>query len=215
MSVINNGGVSALLENGTILGQSENIAYVNVDHSDHSGVISSLLILIPLVNLPIITCVRKNPSDTFINKLVIMDCLNALGYMPILLQHYKSVKLYDLIRFEVELFRQVLQNDAICFAEGVYNMFIVTFNRNLPVVIAFHRYIYVFRWNWVYTDVDKRKLSILLSSFLFLLPILSAVSTVLYIENNWRMNVCMGREENFFYDFKNTFNSYTGVMFSK
>ena len=214
MSVIN-GCVSAVLENGTIVGQSENIGYVNIDHSDHSGVISSLLILIPIVNIPIISCVHNNPSNTFINKLVIIDCLNALGYMPILLQHYKSVKLYDFIRSEVELFRQVLQNDAICFAEGVYNMFTVAFNRNLPVVIAFHRYIYVFHWTWVYTDADKRKLSILLSTFLFLLPICSAVSTILYIENNWRMNVCMGREENFFYDFKNIFNSYTGVMFSK
>ena len=94
-------------------------------------------------------------------------------------------------------------------------MFTFAFNRNLPVVIAFHRYIYVFHWTWVYSDKDKRKLSVILSVFLFLLPICSAVSTGLYIGYNWRSNVCMGREENFFYDFKNIFDSYTGVMFSR
>ena len=51
-----------------------------------------------------------------------------------------------------EPFRRVLRNDIICFIEGVYNMFITAFNRNLPVVIAFHRYIYVFHWSWVYGD---------------------------------------------------------------
>ena len=94
-------------------------------------------------------------------------------------------------------------------------MFTAVFNRNLPVVIAVHRYIYVFHWTWVYSDKDKKKLSILLSILLFLLPISSAASTMLYIGNHWRMNVCMGREENFFYDFTDTFNSYTGIMFSR
>ena len=109
----------------------------------------------------------------------------------------------------------MLKDDVVCFVEGVYNMFTIALNRNLPVVIALHRYVYVFHWTWVYTDVDKMKLSIILSVFLFLLPTCSAVSTILYIRNNWRMNVCMGREENFFYDFKNIFNSYNGVMFSR
>ena len=103
----------------------------------------------------------------------------------------------------------------ICLVEGVYNMFTTAFNRNLPVVIAFHRYIYVFHWSWVYSDADKKKVSNLLSIFLFLLPTCSAISGILYIGNNWRMNVCMGREEKFFYDFKDIFNSYSGVIFSR
>ena len=90
MSVLN-GSLFLLHVNGSVITHGENMARVNVDHSEHMEVLSSILILIPAVNVPIIRCVYKDPSDTFINKLVIMDCLNALGYLPVLLQQYKSV----------------------------------------------------------------------------------------------------------------------------
>ena len=92
MSVVN-GSISLLHVNGGVIGHGENMAKVNVDHSEHIEVLSSIMILIPVVNIPIIRCVHKDPSSTFINKLVIMDCLNALGYIPILLQQYKLVHL--------------------------------------------------------------------------------------------------------------------------
>ena len=88
---VTNGSFPLLYINGSAVSHGENMAKVNVDNSEHIEVLSSILILIPLVNIPIINCVHKDPSNTFINKLVIMDCLNALGYMPILLQQYRSV----------------------------------------------------------------------------------------------------------------------------
>ena len=90
MSVLN-GSLFLLHVNGSVISHGENMARVNVDHSEYTEVLSSILILIPVVNVPIISCVYKDPSDTFINKLVIIDCLNALGYIPILLQQYKWV----------------------------------------------------------------------------------------------------------------------------
>ena len=92
MSVVN-GSISLLHVNGSVIGHGENMAKVYVDHSEYMEVLSSIIILIPVVNIPIISCVHKDPSSTFINKLVIMDCLNALGYIPILLQQYKLVHL--------------------------------------------------------------------------------------------------------------------------
>ena len=88
MSVLN-GSPFLLHVNGSVISHGESMARVNVDHSEYTEVLSSILILIPVVNVPIISCVYKDPSDTFINKLAIIDCLNALGYIPILLQQYK------------------------------------------------------------------------------------------------------------------------------
>ena len=89
MSVVNGTHFFLPVNCSNIAGYGEDMAKVNVEQSDNIFVLSSILILIPMVNIPIIKSVQKDPSDTFINKLVIMDCLNALGYVPILVQQYK------------------------------------------------------------------------------------------------------------------------------
>ena len=67
----------------------------------------------------------------------------------------------------------------------------------------------------VFTDKEKKKINYLLTLFLFFLPLCSTVGHVLYIGVTLRLNVCMGREEQFFYDFQNIFVSSVGALYSR
>ena len=59
---------------------------VNVENSAHAELVTALIMLIPVVNIPIIRSVYKDNSGTFINKLVIIDCANALAHVPIVVR---------------------------------------------------------------------------------------------------------------------------------
>ena len=59
---------------------------VNIEQTDHVEMVIILVILIPVVNIPIIYSIQTDKSRTFINKLIMLDCVNALGHVPILLQ---------------------------------------------------------------------------------------------------------------------------------
>ena len=62
---------------------------VNLNQSTHAEMITFMIILIPVVNIPIIRSVHNDNSGTFINKLVLLDCANGLAHVPILLQQYQ------------------------------------------------------------------------------------------------------------------------------
>ena len=94
-------------------------------------------------------------------------------------------------------------------------MFTVNLNRSLPTVIGAYRYIYVFYWNLVFTEKEKKKWNILLLLFLVFLPLCCTASNIYYMEFNLRHNVCMGREEQFFYDFNNIFDSTYGPVLAR
>ena len=59
---------------------------VNIEQTKHVEMVIFLIILIPVVNIPIIHSIHSDKSGTFINKLIMLDCVNALGHVPILLQ---------------------------------------------------------------------------------------------------------------------------------
>ena len=62
---------------------------VNIERTPHVKVVTFMAILIPLVNIPIIHSIHRDKSRTFINNLVLLDCVNALGHVPILLEFYQ------------------------------------------------------------------------------------------------------------------------------
>ena len=62
---------------------------VNLDQSTHTEMITFLVILIPVVNIPIIRSVHNDNSGTFLNKLVLLDSVNSLAHVPIVLQQYQ------------------------------------------------------------------------------------------------------------------------------
>ena len=62
---------------------------VNIEQSTHVEIVTLLIILIPVVNIPIIRSVQNDNSGTFLNKLVLLDCANALAHVPILMQQYR------------------------------------------------------------------------------------------------------------------------------
>ena len=91
-------------------------------------------------------------------------------------------------------------------------MFNASLNRSLPVIIGAYRYIYVFHWNLVFTDIQKKRVNIFLIGLLFFLPVCCAVGPILYPDNTRRFNICMGREEQFFYDFQDIFMFRLGIL---
>ena len=64
-------------------------AAVNKEQATDLGVLTFVIILLPAVNIPIINSVCNDKSGSFLNTLIILDCLNALAHVPILLQNYK------------------------------------------------------------------------------------------------------------------------------
>ena len=62
---------------------------VNIEQCPYVEIVSFMIILIPVVNIPIIHSIHNDKSGTFINKLVILDCANALAHVPILFQQYQ------------------------------------------------------------------------------------------------------------------------------
>ena len=99
----------------------------------------------------------------------------------------------------------------LCFIETIYNIFNTTLNRSLPVAIAAYRYIYVCHWELVFTDRQKKRVNIFLTVLLFFWPVCSTAGVFFYIGNTRRFNVCMGMEEQFYYDFQDIFYQKLGT----
>ena len=62
---------------------------VNPKQSTHVEIVTLVIILIHLVNIPIIHSVNNDKSGSFLNTLILLDCANALAHVPILLQQYQ------------------------------------------------------------------------------------------------------------------------------
>ena len=62
---------------------------VNVEGTLHVELITFMVILIPVVNIPIIRSIYRDKAKTFINILVLLHCVNALGHVPMLLEFYQ------------------------------------------------------------------------------------------------------------------------------
>ena len=62
---------------------------VNVEPSAYMEITTALIILIPVVNIPIMRSVYEDNSGTFLNKLVLLDCANALAHVPIVTMQYR------------------------------------------------------------------------------------------------------------------------------
>ena len=61
---------------------------VNPEQSTHLEIVTFMVILIPVVNIPIFISVNNDKSGSFLNTLILIDCANALAHVPILLQQF-------------------------------------------------------------------------------------------------------------------------------
>ena len=110
----------------------------------------------------------------------------------------------------------MLENDWLCFAMATYTIFTVTLNRSLPVIIAVYRYIYVFHWKLVLSKWQKTRVNRILTILLLVLPISCTIGHSLYIGDTYRQNICMGREEHFYYNLNDTFEqNRRGAIFTR
>ena len=93
------------------------------------------------VNVVLIRIIRKF-SSTFVNLLVVVDCLISLGHLLILIQY---------------IFR-VSEVEVLCLLEAGYNTFMTTSNRCIPSAIAIYRYCCVFYSTWLLSAYNRRTL---------------------------------------------------------
>ena len=59
------------------------------NEENHVEIVSFVIVLILGVNIPIIYTVSNDKSGTFINRLILLDCANALAHVPILLEYFQ------------------------------------------------------------------------------------------------------------------------------
>ena len=80
-------------------------------------------------------------NRTFINFLVLLDCLNSLGHLPTLIQFvlYVTCISLDTNSNRIFYFSYVNGVDYICLLEAAYNQMITAMNRAIPVAIAVYR----------------------------------------------------------------------------
>ena len=80
-------------------------------------------------------------NRTFINSMVLLDCLNSVAHIPTLIQFILWVLFqkspYDLFFFF--LFSNDNGIDYICLLEAAYNQMVTAMNRAIPVAIALYR----------------------------------------------------------------------------
>ena len=90
-------------------------------------------------------------------------------------------------------------------------MFVTTFNRSLPVVIFIFRYLCVFHWTSVRTDIQKKQVTKKCYLYLVGSSASTAIFSMMYADTSKRYNRCMGQEEQFFFNIPFFFEESNGV----
>ena len=132
------------------------------------------------VNIPVLWVVRKISTPTLINKLIEVDCIIGLAYIPgILVDSGVS---------------QDISSVYFCSFRICYMFFVSFLNRLLPVGIVTYRYVYVCKSHWVQTGSQRK---IFQNSITLILLGLVAVLTsgcFFYREKYLHFWDCMGQE---------------------
>ena len=104
---------------------------------------------------------------TFVNFLILVDCGNALGHIPVIAQYcWSEIEFQQYININCYfLFRRVLDNDILCMTGFGLNRVMVVMNRTIPVAIAIYRYAHVFYYDLMYDKRQKRRLQFILAAY--------------------------------------------------
>ena len=140
------------------------------------AVLTSVVILI--LTIQVLWKVSKSKT-TFINVLVILDCLNSTAHIPVLLQ----------------VLIKVSGMESVCLTESGYNILMTSMNRGIPVAISIYRYCCVFHDSTIRNPHTKWALQNLL---LWFIAASSGVNLAIFLKTPssfQRYNMCMGREE--------------------
>ena len=115
---------------------------VNTNLNNYLAALLALTaVTILTVNIFLIRIISKS-GWTFVNLLVVVDCLISLGHLLILIQY---------------IFR-VSEVEVLCLLEAGYNTFMTTSNRCIPSAIAIYRYCCVFYSTWLLSAYNRRTL---------------------------------------------------------
>ena len=87
----------------------------------------------------------------------------------------------------------------MCLVEVVFNWFVTTFNRSVPVVISVFRYVYVFHWETVFSSHQKKIFQKKCLSYLLGSSTISSLFGLFFAGSTKRYMRCMGRVEQYFY----------------
>ena len=94
------------------------------------------------INIPVLWVVRKISTPTLINKLIEVDCIIGLAYIPgILVDSGVS---------------QDISSVYFCSFRICYMFFVSFLNRLLPVGIVTYRNVYVCKSHWVQTGSQRK-----------------------------------------------------------
>ena len=113
-----------------------------------SNVIRSVGNIILIIIIIIYCRDLARSGRTFINALVLLDCLVSFAHIPILAQQVwydtQQQKYKPLLHAACNPLSRLIQDCAwLCMAEACYSMIVTTINRSLPVCIAVYRCSYV------------------------------------------------------------------------
>ena len=127
---------------------SVNVNFTVVEHKFHyemslpNKVFGAFTIgAIILVNFPLLRYIFKHGNNTFINKLIAIDCCLCIGNIIPAINYMTQ----DESRFR-----------TICLAFPPYGFFVNILNRLLSIAIVFYRYVFVLQSSWVRTQFQRR-----------------------------------------------------------
>jgi hypothetical protein len=132
------------------------------------------------VNIPVLWVVRKISSPTLINKLIGVDCIIGLAYIPGILV--------------VIGVSHDISSVYICSFRVCYSFFVSFLNRLLPVGIVTYRYVYVCKSHWVQTGSQRKIFQNSITLILLGLVVGLTCGCFLYREKYLHFWACMGQE---------------------
>ena len=144
------------------------------------GIGSGIFIL--LSNVPILWMIWKEHTLTWINQVIVVDCLLCLCMIPIILS---KAGVYPLP----------------CSFITSYAFFAALLNRLLPVGIVIYRYIYVCKSSWVHTEDKRSNLEVALSTSLLVIPLGLAFGSWVYQDKYIKFLNCMAKQ-NILFEFE-------------
>ena len=129
-------------------------------------VIFSLLILV--TNVPLIYFLLQQASKTFLDKLIIIDCL--LCILNIAMTSVIVIASYH------------IQDFKFCFTIFV-SLYFIFCNRFLTLSIVICRYVFVLHSSLVETDRQRRTFEGVIYNTIFILPLLMTSGSFVYRDN--------------------------------
>ena len=147
-----------------------------------------IIAAILIVNLPLLRYIHSHGNNTFLNKLIAIDCCICIGNIgPVISTIYHP--------------------HSLCLIITPFSYFINSLNRLLVIGIVFYRYVFVHQSSWVGTQFQRKTFCLLVAGGLAFLSTVSTALCVLYREKYYWFLACEGRLEAFYYNTEDFFDN--------